>query len=433
MLLSALLLFPAAMAARPAAVAYVDSADGRFRCHHGANGAALCDIVLPALDEAWAAQVDGLGFQAPIPDGVRGGSNAVDVYMLSEGTGGAGGAYVACDGDDLATPEETCDDATWGDGFSSDSAYIVIDPATDTDALRGYAHHEFNHVLQYATDFGEPFLSVWEGTAVAAEYWTDPAMVLDPGPVADYQAVPWASAVLHDGYFLDEQYDLWSWYEYGAMVWVRWLDERHFDGTGGAGPALWEALANDPIDNEPDVLDAWSMLAGDWREDMVDFAVSRGRFGTERGPAWLAELGDSAAITTWTPMGDSGSSRENFELYPLGTAYIELTLDTGRNYWIVHDRIDYNFAWAVVDDPDGVYVDAERYSGINLRGPGTIRLALVDLGSVTLDADDDKVNEIDTARVDLYRDESCGSHFGAFAGLLGAAGLFRWRATRRIP
>ncbi len=430
MLLIAATLLGTALAARPEAAAFVDSDDGRFRCHHDADGAALCDIVLPALQDAWAAQVDRIGFRAPVSDGQRGGNEAIDVYLLREGTGGAGGAYVACDGDDLSTPEETCTDSARGDGYSSDSAYIVIDPGTESDALGGYAHHEFNHVLQYATDFEEPFLSVWEGTAVAAEYWTDPAMVLDPGPVADYQAVPWASAVLHDGYFLDEEYDLWSYYEYGAMVWMRWLDERHFDGTGAAGPALWDAMANDPGENEPDVLDAWTELGGDWREDMVDFAISRGRFGTEQGPAWLGELGDSAAITTWAPLSDSGAATVTFELYPLGAGYLEVTLESGRDYWIVHDRIDAYFEWGVVNDPDGVFVNADRHAGINLRGPGTIRLVLVDLGHPTLDADSKKVNETSPARVDLQRDDSCASQFGAFAALFGAAGLYRWRATR---
>jgi len=424
------LLVAAALAARPEAAAHVDSADGRFRCHHGDGAAALCDIVLPALDEAWAAQVDGLGFRSPVSDGARGGSDALDVYMLPEGTGGAGGAYVACDGDDLATPEETCTDSTSGDGYASDSAYIVIDPRTDTAALRGYAHHEFNHVLQYATDFEEPFLSVWEGTAVAAEYWTDPGMALDPGPVADYQAVPWASAVLHDGYFLDEKYGLWSYYEYGAMLWVRWLDERHFDGTGAAGPALWDALANDPGDNEPDVLDAWSEIAGDWREDMVDFAISRGRFGTAEGPEWLAELGDGAAISAWEALGNEGTTVTSVDLYPLGAAYFEVTLSDDRQRWLNHDRLEQNFAWAVVSDPGGIAAASDRYASIDVRGPGTVRLALVYLGGQQFDADSGDRDDIVASTVVLNTDTSCSSQFGAFAGLFAAAGLFRWRATR---
>jgi hypothetical protein len=313
-------LLQTALAARPEAAGFVDSTTVAVRCHHLDGQAALCDPVLAAVEEAWAAQVDGLGFPAPPPDAGRGGSDALDVYLTHDGTGGAGGAYVTCDG----AAQEPCADLVAGDGLASTPTYVVIDPDTATEDLRGYAHHEFNHVLQYAIDFEEPFLDVWEGTAVAAEAWTDPDMVLDPGPIDDYQRNPWVSALLQDGYWLEEQTGRVTWYEYGATVWVRWLDERHGDGAGSIGPALWLAFANDPGANEPDVLDAWTTLAGtDWRDELPDFVRMRARLGTEDAPAWATSLGVRGQVR-WEEDSERLDGRwvASRSLQPLGMAFV---------------------------------------------------------------------------------------------------------------
>ncbi len=99
-------------AAHPEAAGFVDGTGHPLRCHYLDGLAALCDVVLPALDEAWTVQVDGLGFAPPLADGGLGGSDALDVYLTHDGTGGAGGAYVICDGEEA----DPCMDAVAGDG-----------------------------------------------------------------------------------------------------------------------------------------------------------------------------------------------------------------------------------------------------------------------------------------------------------------------------
>ena len=107
---------------------------------------------------AWVTQVEELGFQAPVedPDGY------VDLYIFDYS---GGGAYAYC--------------SSWGDDDPNDDltgcpAYLALDRGITDDEMAIYVAHEFNHVLQYATDYNEPTYPVWEGVASAAEIWTYP-------------------------------------------------------------------------------------------------------------------------------------------------------------------------------------------------------------------------------------------------------------------
>ena len=410
-----LLTLSIAVAARPDAAGFVDSPTRPVRCHHLEGQAALCDTILAAVEEAWDAQVDGLGFPAPPADAGRGGSDALDVYLTHDGTGGAGGAYVICDGEETAP----CVDLVADDGLASTATYVVIDPDTDAGVLRGYAHHEFNHVLQYALDFEEPVLDVWEGTAVAAEAWTDPEMVLDPGPIDDYQQNAWVSPILQDGYWLLDEYDKNTWYEYGATVWVRWLDARHGDGHGSIGPALWRAMANDPGDNEPDVLDAWAELAGaDWRDELPDFARARARLGTDDAPAWASSLGRHGQVD-WQDDGDrlNGHWFPRHALQPLGMVFVVHAGDLPVEVSGTCVLID-------LDAPDGTPA-ADRLE----PGDGG-RYAIVAVPDDAFDADD--VLVADDCAVQFGDGGGCGCAAGDPAGgWLWAAGMAAGLAARR--
>ncbi|GDX83546.1 hypothetical protein LBMAG42_53570 [Deltaproteobacteria bacterium] len=426
-MLAALFWATTSWAARPEAAGFADRTDHPIRCHYLEGQAALCEVVGAALDEAWAAQVDRIGFASPLPDDGLGGSDALDVYLTHDSTGGAGGAYVICDGEEI----DPCVDVAAGDGKASTPSYIVIDPDTPEADLRGFAHHEFNHVTQYATDFEEPFLDVWEGTAVAAESWTDPAKVLDPAPIADYQATPWASAVLQDGYWLDEAFGIWSYYEYGATVWMRWMDDRYGDGAGSIGPQLWAAFANDPGENEPDVLDAWDSFAGDWRDDMPDFVRMRAQLGTAAQPDWAAGLGESAEIA-WIDLDGnaSGAWSPKREVFPLGAVFVRLspTPDTTRT----------------LSAPEGfLLVDLNRFDGepaaarLTFEAGILSRFAIVRVPGAEFDADDVLVGEVPV--VQLGETGGCGCQSGAGSrgpwvlAALGALSGVRRRLLRANP
>ena len=183
---------------RPAAVGSVDGADPRVRCHYEREAdRARCEQVVGWAADALAEQVDRIGFRPALPDAGAGGSDALDIYVSRE-AGGAGSAWVQCT-DGYAT----CVDPDPTDGYLGSSAFVIIDPRTADGSFEGYVHHELNHALQYSYDFLEPALVLWEGTAVAAEYWTNPEWATGAGSwtsLYDYQATPWVSAVLQDGY-----------------------------------------------------------------------------------------------------------------------------------------------------------------------------------------------------------------------------------------
>lgn len=375
------LLASAAWAGRPSSEHRVALPDRPVVCHSDVEADPHCDLVLAGIDEAWAVLVEELGFAVPLSDGEAGGGPELDVYLSSRGTGGAGGAYVICDG----AESDPCVDVLAGDGLASTPSYIVIDPETPEVNLSAYARHEFAHVLQYATDFEEPFISFWEGVAVAAEGWTDPSAPVDPGPIADYQAAPWASVILQDGYHLDELYGLWSYYEYGAVLWVRWLDERHGDGAGAIGPALWSATANDPGVNEPDVLDAWASVGGDVSGDLVAFTRFRSKVGTAEGADWLGELPATTQLDCegerTARAGESGEWAARHEVWPLGFACLSVTHETGLDVSFV-DAGD--FVLLDLDAPE----DTPGEVSLRFEGAGTVRLALLRLPTEDFDADD---------------------------------------------
>jgi len=375
------LLLTPSLAARPTGTDSEDSFEGRVRCHwKDAAYQDLCDDVLVYAEEAWSAQVDDIGFRAPRDDLGEGGSSALDVYLKS--AGGPGIAWVECDGG-----EPECSDSDTADGFAGSPAFIVIDHDTDPDQLREFVHHEFNHVLQYATDYAEPFLSVWESTAVAAERWTDPTWTTSASNLGDYQWYPWASAVLQDGYQLDEQYGIWAYYEYGAVAWMWFLDRSVGDGQGAAGPLLWEALAQEGVGSEPDVLDAWEELTGDWRSSMVDFAGWRAQLGGEHGAEEAAFAGDDAIVAVEGVARTGDTLSPSWPPYPLGTSYWTLVGDAGDTLTLDLES-PADTEWALVVS-DGASVTSARAMTLQVTLSGdAATVGVVNLGPEGMDADD---------------------------------------------
>ena len=401
-----LLIWLAPASARPHEFGHVNDPNRGTICHYNQEvDKEHCLELLGWVDEAWTIQVDGMGLVAPVSDGELGGSDALDIYLSSEGTGGAGGAYVTCDAGDA----DECVDAVQGDGRNGASAYIVIDPDTDPAQLRQYVHHEFQHVTQYATDFAEPSLSTWEGTAMAAERWTDPTAPLDPGPIADYQAAPWASAVLQDGYFLDGAYGFEdSWYEYGAATWLLWLDAQHGDGAGSVGPALWAALAQEGAVNEPDVLDAWDALLGTgaqataWKTDLMAFEADRARMGTDAGPDYLAFAGADAYAWREGRLQGEDAVTPSSPPYPLGMSLWDRDVD---NFDVIELRVDGDNAveWAIIAVQGGetsTWWGPDAINGSAVWQPpddGPATIGVINLGGAGFDAD----NVLETASFTL--------------------------------
>lgn len=415
--------------ARPAAVGFVDSAEGHVRCQYADPAdAARCGEVVAWAEEAWAVEVDRIGFHAWLPDNGLGGSDALDLY-LTRRAGGAGSAWVDCDGGD---PD--CLDPDPTDDVAQAPSYVVIDPRTAEADFRHYVHHELCHVPQYASDYTEPYLDLWEATAVACEHWVDPSWPTIAKDLGDFQATPWVSTILQDGYFLaDLGVTDASWYEYGAVAWMFWLDEAYGDGRGSVGPALWAAAARPGAD----VLDAWDEVTGDWRAAILEFTAVRARMGLPEGPAWSAFAGDLArAAREPTPV--DAPAAPAFAPYPLGVVFY----DAEGPFDLAFEG-DPAVEWAVlVVDGDGA---SELGGGGSVSAAGPVTLAVVNLGPPGFDPDGSPLQPASfTLRVSppeggapraVLAGGGCGCAAGSAGGwvsALGALGLARRRRTPRV-
>lgn len=296
----------------PNSIGFEDSQTHPVRCHYElAEDAGRCAIVLEAVEQAWTVQVDTIGFPAPVPDE----DGLVDIYLHRDPDGGA---YAWCGTNPDIDPE---------DGRSGCAAIIAIDREIPDKILPWYLAHEFNHVLQWATDFNEGTLPVWEGTATAAEPWTDAAAYrVDKSYVSDFQSTPWLG-LLGDGNFLWDEYELWSYYEYGSALWIQYLDHSYGDGQGSGGRDLWLGLAQEGLPNTPDVLDSVDSLSGDWRQALMEFSVLRTRVGTSSAPEWAAYLEEEGGLIPedQVPFGA-------IDLQPAVQPY-----ETGAVYWVLTD------------------------------------------------------------------------------------------------
>lgn len=246
-------------------------------------------LVLESLEEAWEHQVVDLGYPAPVGDGeLGGGDNRVDVYLLGLGPGAV--ALTLVD-----------DDIDLSDGRANGPSHIQLD-ATQPSYLESL-HHEFQHVLQFSMDRQETIMFM-EATAVYLEALAFPASAQWGELVPDFQKYPQAP-VFTDGV---AWWDLWfseSFYEYGAALFIMYLDENYGAGDGVLLREMWEILHQDEETetNEPDWMDAADTILNIPVSEMIaDFATWRALVGpratAEDGPTRATDLNATALLYT---------------------------------------------------------------------------------------------------------------------------------------
>lgn len=430
---------------RPDAVGYVDSATLPIRCHYAdESDADLCNVLLGYAEESWEAQVNRIGFRAPLPDD----DDLLDLYLSDDGTDGGAYTYGPYEDEDTS------------DGAMGCHAYMVVDPGIPLDEMKLYVSHEFNHVLQFATDFAEPRLVMWEATAESAMFWTYPDEQLVTYEAKDFQKTPWMG-LLGDGYVLWDDYDLWSYYEYGAALWTLYLDATFGDGAGAAGAAWWEAGVQEGWANEPDMLDATDAITGDWKAALMEFSVLRARIGTDLAPEWADHLPASTGVDV-----DMSAAADELPVelvptvgpYPTGVVYASVEgLAAGEvvKATLVAEKAE--LTWGMVVIEDGADASASGTEITWTAAGGTVTIGAVNFGSESFDADQtirpasmvlriERVGEPDTAGEtggddsatpdsDPIVDEVTGAYGGGCstggAGGLGAALLGLALVSRR--
>ena len=331
-----------------------------IRCHYTrAIDEAICSDVLAYAKASWEAQVDRIGWPAPQPDGTFGGTDGLDFFL---DTSADGGAWTSSDYRD-ADPD---------DGRMGSAAYIVLDPRIDASVMHLYVAHEFNHVLQFGMDFTEASLTPWEAAATVSEEDTYPGEGSWLDTAGDYLLTPWES-LLGDGWHLWADYEIWSYYEYGAAYWL-----EHLRNVYGVEPVdYWWALTNETPVNEPDAWDAYDTVTGDAEAALVDLLIAQARTGSPGAPDWAQSLD-----ATVTFQGELAAVNEvvspTYAPYDLGAVYFSVTAEGEFTLEITGDA---ETRWLTV------WIEGERVlgSGESFSGPGT--LAIASLGPEDFDPD----------------------------------------------
>lgn len=261
---------------------FSDSATLPLRVHLGvAVDPARAAAALAILEEAWAMQVDGAGFDAPLSDATDGttdgGDGRFDAYLvpLPPGTGA------------LTVAGE---DAAPDDGKRASPAFLKIDPTQPDDLFEVYLHHEFQHALQFALDTRESLM--WsEASAVFWEVRARPDVDDWQLALVDFQRHPQAPLFTDGAAFALFAETNAPRLEYGAVLFALYLDEVHGALDGALLAALWRGStqADDVEGNEPDWLDALDAEGLAVDELLADFVGWR----TLVGP--LAVDGDGPA------------------------------------------------------------------------------------------------------------------------------------------
>lgn len=309
---------------RPDAIGYEDDPVTGARCHYNRESHAdRCAKVFEVLQDSWDAQT-AIGWPEPISDGGEGGNDGLDIYISRDAEGGAyaDSPYIDADADD---------------GKQASWAHIVLDPGIDPDEYPDYVAHEFNHVLQFATDMSENSLPPWEGAATRAEELTYPGNGSGPEVVRYYNQTPWVGFLL-DSWWMWDEYELWSYYEYGSVLFFD--DLREEQGINSA--EFWLAMVNAGRKNEPDALDALDDLTGDAQQYWIEFGIRRAHMDTDQAPAWASEMYPNSELGVEGSLAVGGSLDPEYGVYDWG--FVAVLIEEDGTLELSGDDVE----WAVV-------------------------------------------------------------------------------------
>jgi hypothetical protein len=187
------------------------------------------DLTLATWENAWAQEIAAIGYRTPLPDGVLGGDDRLDVYVDDLGSDGVFGY---CTSDDPGV-DDPGDFDVW--------AYCVVDddyaPAqygsghTPQQFLEVTSAHEFNHASQFAYDWLED-LWLLEGTATNVEETVYPAVDDNVAFLRDMSPLTAPGSPLDRGGFGDS--------EYGSWIFWRFLEETIAGGDPTIIREIWE-------------------------------------------------------------------------------------------------------------------------------------------------------------------------------------------------
>jgi len=406
------------MAGRPSADHSITSDTFPIRVHWTrAQDEEKAAAIRAALELSWSVQVDTLGFNPPVlPDAHDG--DEMDLYLDAVGWGSA---YALNDANTDVVP---------GDGFNGASAYMVVDHNLPDAWIDSYVAHEFNHVLQYATDYTELTLPLWEAVATATQTWTLGEAGAWDYDVASFQEIPWAPTLTGDSTILWPRDRLGYTYEYGAALWIMHLDRHYGNGDGTMGPALWRAAANEGPKNEPDVVDAIVTVTqvdlGEFMNSMARVRWLTGDRWTPDGLAEAEEWDETFEVPVDTVVTDASvPATVRFQHPPnvYGQAFVQVSVSDATlgplTLRLTSEAGVQGSMLAMVNDGTGAWEDqswgANATLELGLSGAAQVIVAVTNLGADGFDGDSwpyaagDLVLHVDLANRPEIDDDTGGS------------------------
>jgi hypothetical protein len=187
------------------------------------------DLALATLETVWSQELGAIGYREPLPDGVLGGDDALDVYIDDLGSDGVFG-YCTSDDPNVDVP-----------GIFAVWAYCVVDDdyapgqygsgQTPQEFLEVTSAHEFNHASQFAYDWLE---DVWllEGTASNIEETVYPDVNDNVAFLRAWSPLTRPHKSLDRGGFGDS--------EYGSWIFWRFLEETMAGDDPTVVREIWE-------------------------------------------------------------------------------------------------------------------------------------------------------------------------------------------------
>ncbi|MFZ9888653.1 MAG: hypothetical protein ACO3JL_14230, partial [Myxococcota bacterium] len=318
--------------ARPSSAGHVDSTTWPIRVHFETEALAVrAPALLGIAEDAWQFLMEEIGYPRPLPDGLAGGDERLDLYLGFVGVAGA-----------LTIAE---DDGAVGDEFAVAPAYIIVSADLSDDELPTFVHHEMAHAVQFALDLEES-LMFFEASAVAHERYALPGVLRWADSLDDFQAWP-SAPIFTNGIDWRAVTGRASLYEFGASLFLLYLEQHHGDDDGTLIRDLWIA-SQQPAGsgNEPDWLDELPRLTGRGLPALVlDFASWRTLLAGWAVPE--VSLPEAAALTG--------------EALPATLRLVASALD-GEPIALTRERLPHQYGCAAIETVaglEGLFIDVE--------------------------------------------------------------------------
>jgi hypothetical protein len=216
------------------------------------------DLTMRTIERTWKVEVGRLGYRRPVPDGSRGGSDKLDVYLKDLGTG----LYGYCAGERRSAGRTASGFCVLDNDYAPAQFPTGVSPEQNLEVT---AAHEFFHAVQYAYDYTEdPWML--ESTAT----WMEERVA--DGVNDNRQYLPYSQ--LYAPYVPLDAFSSTYGFQYGNWIFWEYLSQRFGKGFVKAAWNRAGSLRRDGGDYSVQALKALLRRHGGLTDVYAQFAGS---------------------------------------------------------------------------------------------------------------------------------------------------------------